>query len=142
MSFSIYVTIILTALACLGLHELDVAFIKAANKDAVSNAQAVAQKVCKQNDQLTGEVSHEYENNIAAADAQLNNLERVQYPATVSIAASSPGRNGTANIAGSVGSHAVPINQLYDFAGDYKKERIKLLSCQEWANKVVASQQH
>ena len=126
----ITITAAITAVVALGLHEIDVSFIKAGQVNALQSLQSALVSQCNADKKITQEVSHDYEIQIASVNARLDSLR--QHPTCVPIASTTTGNNAATNLTRPNKPNGIDSSALYDYAGDYAKERLKLIGCQKF----------
>ena len=133
-TFTIAVTAVLTAFVCFGLHEVDVYFIKIGQQNEL-NAQA--DKLTKQfnaDKEVVTEVSHVYQDELSALNAQLSSLR--QHPTCLPTTLSSAGYHGTSGAGEPPNQNAISSDWLYTYAAEAEKYRLQLIGCQSFITQV------
>jgi len=130
----VILTAIATATIAFGLHEMDVEFIKANQAAALAAQKQELSTQCDEAKQLTEKVSHDYETQLSSLNAQLSKLR--QSTICVPIAPNTPRHNGPAASSRSPGKNEIAAGTLYDYAGDYAKERLQLVACQNFVTQT------
>lgn len=137
--WEIVLAAIVTAAIAWMLHSLDVQRIESKNRAALATQQAALEEECALNKRITEESSREYESKINALNIRLNNSRRMRENyCIVPIAGPTNGGLGVASSRGHVGSHGVPIEEFYDYAGTCERLRIQVISLQDFIDKTYA----
>lgn len=130
---------IVTAATAWMLHSVDVQRIENKNRVALAAQQAALEESFAANNKITEESSREYESKINTLNIRLNNSKRMRENyCIVPIASPTNGGLGVASPRGHVGSHGVPIEEFYDYAGTCEHLRLQVISLQDFIDKTYA----
>jgi hypothetical protein len=125
----------LVGLIAWNLHGWDMRRIEAKNARAMEAQAYALHKQCSEDKQITTEVSHDYQTQLADLAAQLAAVKRVRPSACVPVARPTTGRDA-ANGAGHAEGNAVNSDTLFDYAGTAEKYRRQLNACQNFITKT------
>lgn len=101
----------------------------------ITQAQ-ISEEQCREAQNITREVSHEYQKQIADLNRQLDAL-RLRPKKCITIASeSSGGYNAAAEESEYDQQNGVPTEALYRFAAESEQYRLQLISCQKFITKI------
>lgn len=137
--WEIIVAAIVTAATAWILHSMDVQRIESKNHAVLIAQQTALEEKCASEKKITEESSREYESKIDALNIRINDSKRMRENyCIVPIAGPTNGGLGVASSRGHVGSHGVPIEEFYDYAGTCERLRIQVISLQDFIDKTYA----
>lgn len=90
---------------------------------------------CEKDKAITTEASKTYEANITALNKRISAL-RMQPASCVPVTSPTPGHNAAPGAGQLSGAHGVTDQSLFDFAGDAETDRLKLIACQGFVQRV------
>lgn len=122
---------VVAALACFGLHYLDVQRINLVHQAALDTQKSNLLADCNADKKLTEEASHVYQTDLD--DLSKRAAERLRQPAAcVPITPAAAGYPSAASPGKSVQPNGLSTQWLYDYADEAEKYRLQLRSCQKF----------
>ena len=101
----------------------------------LSAQEAQLKAACRVAQNISYEVSNEYQNNLADLNARLSDLNRVR--SCVPISGAACRCDAAAQGQGYGRTDGVNSGTLYDYAGDAEKYRLQLIACQSFIKKTA-----
>lgn len=128
--------ILVTGFIAFQLHKIDVARLEAKQNKALAAQEKQLNEACDKAQQITKEVSHDYQEQLSTLGRQLDTLKRVRAQSKCVPVSNSPARRDEPTHAGEFfRHHGLRTDWLYDFAGDAEKYRLQLIACQNFIKK-------
>lgn len=123
------------ALIMFGAMEARIWFLNASHALEIENAKASIIKQCEADKQLTKEISHDYQNEIADLNRRLADLKRLRGNVCVPVAGTASGRDASAG-AGHADGNGIFAGTLYDYGGTAERYRRQLIVCQSFISRT------
>lgn len=118
-----------------GIHNITSAISEYRHNAALAAQEQALNASCAKSQQITSEVSNDYQSQIAALNRRVRELKRVRPDRCVPIADPAGGRDGPASPGEHGRAHGIDAGALYDFAADGEAYRLQLIACQAFIRK-------
>lgn len=105
-------------------------------KDALESQEQQLILQCQNSKKITEEVSHDYQTKIAALTARVNALRMRPARCLVPTPIPSAGRDDATGAGIHAGQDGVSTTFLLDYAALAEKQRLQLLGCQDFINRI------
>ena len=128
--------ILVTGFIAFQLHKIDVARLEAKQNKALAAQEKQLNEACDKAQQITKEVSHDYQEQLSNLGRKLDTLKRVHANTQcVPITGTAAGRDEPARAGEFSGPHGIRPDWLYDTAAEADKYRLQLIACQDFIKK-------
>jgi len=91
---------------------------------------------CLSNQQLTAEVSNDYQKKVAALNRKLADIKRLRDNARCVPISTGPGRRDAATGTGEPSGSGLNSDWLIEYAAEAERYRLQLLGCQDFVNRA------